>query len=346
MLSAEQIKTIKRNFNIILNSKNRERKLSFHENGLVRVNTDIIGVYHTTNKQNEKEADKKTIETITLNCGDSEGKDQKIENLNRDDLILKYIQKHNVDVLILNDITFRKSLETYLKKHKYSWVYIPTLLKQNIVQSSGLLIITKGPILSGYLNLPNVVPQGKPAREEWLIALYHPILALQTQLKNIDYTLGSFYVSSYSRQSQRKKYQRIMLEEVQTFAQTNNSDEIILGGDGNAYGLVIPLPVPLWTYRFMLIVAAHLITTGFNKEKTNILNQKEIKSLRQLASKLSYQLLPKKWSPTITKSISIFGISFMLDYLYYAGSGKAESEVIPGIYPNNDHNGILTTIKH
>lgn len=290
--------------------------------------------------------DSRTISALALNCGDTAGADQGLEGVDRNSAKVTYFSQSKEDVLLLNDIALTPGLAATLDDKKFSYIYSPCLFQKRVTQSSGFLLAVRGLIEEVYTIFPDVVPQGESAREEHLVELFHPIFLVKAIVNRRRVLLGSFYVSSYSNQKQRRRLQRLMLAEARNIAKREGITEVLLSGDGNAYGWTIPyLPKSLWTLQFLPILLTHVLTSGFQKSAVNKLGNQEIKQLRSQARDFNFTLHPLTWSPTVGKGSGRFGVNFMADYAYHTGPAQCKSQVIPGIFPDNDHNAVVSTLN-
>ena len=287
------------------------------------------------------------LQALALNCGDTAGADQGLDvEIDRAQVQADYFRGRSEGVYLLNDVALTPKLAATLEEEKLSYIYSPCLFQKDITKSSGFLLAVRGLIEEVYAIFPDVVPQGESAREEHLVELFHPVFLIKAVINRRRVLLGSFYVSSYSNQRQRRQLQRLMLAEALSIAKEAGIEDILLSGDGNAYGWTIPyLPKSLWTLQFLPILLTHALTAGFQKSAVNTLGNQEIKQLRSQARDFNFTLHPLTWSPTVGKGSGRFGVNFMADYAYHTGPAQCKSQVIPGIFPDNDHNAVVSTLN-
>lgn len=301
-----------------------------------------LGVYHNSPVKSQGN------QLITFNAGDTKGFDQGIEETtDRSRALLDYILTHNAHAYPTNDISLVEEIAEGLKDNDYSFMYIPSLFKSNIDDTSGLLLLSKSPFTDGLYVFPHVVPQGYEAWEPWNIELYHPIIIGQTTIKSKPALIGTYYISSYSLYGDRRKFVHSMLRSARDFADEKNIQEVYLGGDSNTFGVDVNVQLKnRFIARYIPMFLAHLFTTCMRYNAKNILNSRELVNLNKIATLFRYNMLPDTWQPTVIKKIiGIFGISFLLDIFFIKSETKVTSTVIPGPFHGEDHEAVQVTVS-
>lgn len=312
--------------------------LQRREGRIINQESLLYNIYNSSSTVLDSEPTE--VSFLALNCGDTTaGQSRSRQDISHQHA--RYLQTHSADLYLFSDINFSEKLEAALIQKGLGYSYFPCLFQKNIDSSSGFIFAWRGRVKNVYGFFSKDLPQGESARERYLKKLFHPVFFLEIELGGRNILVGSFYVSFYASQRQRLRFQNVLLDYAQSLAGRLSIHEILICGDGNAFGWTVPLvPKYLLPVRFLPIAWQHLVASGFRSAAPNKSNLQEIERLRTQAEQFGFNLYPQEWRPTTARVRSNFGIRFMLDYGYYCGENSLHTEIVEGLYPQEDHQAL------
>ena len=262
--------------------------------------------------------------------------------------IKRHFYNNPRDVYLACDIHSSDQVHGELADQNKSQVFIPSLFKKEIKDSSGMLIAPGTCIEEVYNLLPNIGPQGRKAKEKNLDNLNHPGVLIKALYEEGPVWYLVVYISYYTTQKQRLDYIDKLLKLITSVVPKN--EPVILGGDFNLFGWTIPgLPKALDTFKFLPIAATHAATGLFRKNSPNLLGREEFEMVTDLAQSSGFGITPKNYSgaaysPSISKGAGKFGASFGVDAHLYRKCTILDTSLQEGVY-KEDHKAVVSKIR-